>query len=138
MWIGEEKFEKLKDVIQDKISQPVEKWLKGKQAELERWAIRKVELLIVKILNKARPKIKAALTDDEYMWGSVKHLVEEIVDEIWPEVTQEIILYYRIKTMKPYNELPLSRIQRSCDWLCCWRWLRNWYLYTMMPCKLPS
>jgi hypothetical protein len=45
----------------------------------------KVENSVLKLLKIAHPKIKKAIKDPD-MWLCVKDLLDDLVDELWPEV----------------------------------------------------
>ena len=109
--------------------------MSAQREKLNEWVTKKIEQSIVKLLDNALPKIKEA-AKDPYMWGWVQDIVDDLIDEIWPEVQQEIIFQLRMKTQRPFVEAPPEN--KPC---CClfypWFWLRNWYLYTIWPCKNP-
>lgn len=58
-------------------------------------------------------------------------MVEDIVDELWPEIEQQVIFELRIKKQKPFISKP--RDKKIC--FLCWPWelLKRWYLYTKFP-----
>ena len=71
---------------------------------------------------------------DPYMFEFVKHLIDDIIDEVWPDFEEEIIYQIDIKLLVPY--VPEKPAERKICWLCypcdCFR---GWYLYAILPCK---
>jgi len=65
----------------------------------------KVEKSVVRLLRIAQPKIKKSLKDPD-MWPCVKDLLDDLVDELWPEIEQEVLLKLRMKTSKPIVIVP--------------------------------
>lgn len=66
----------------------------------------------------------------------IKDVIDDVVDEFWPDIEEEIIYFICLKVNKPYTIVPSEK-----DWcLPCflvwpWKAVRAWYLYTTMPCK---
>lgn len=75
----------------------------------------KVEKLVANYLKKLPPKIKKELKDP-YMCACVKSLIDDLVDNIWPDVEEEILYQLRMKLSQPYlkpEEPP------KYGWFCC-------------------
>lgn len=64
----------------------------------------------------------------------MKNLVDDIFDEVWPQIEDEILFQLRLKMSEPYAEKVNVKPK-----LCCieypWFWLKSWYLYSVDPCK---
>ena len=72
-----------------KISTPVESWMRNQ-----------VEENIRKILAKLKPVTVKALKEDD-MWPCVKRIIDEFVEELWPELEEEVIYLMRFKFDEP-------------------------------------
>eukprot|EP01017_Pseudomicrothorax_dubius_P032822 TRINITY_DN4336_c0_g3_i1.p1 TRINITY_DN4336_c0_g3~~TRINITY_DN4336_c0_g3_i1.p1 ORF type:complete len:351 (-),score=43.27 TRINITY_DN4336_c0_g3_i1:61-1113(-) len=65
------------------------------------------------------------------MWPCVVTMVDDLVDELWPDIEEEALFRLRVAFDKPYVEIPPSR--RSCCLFYPFLWFRNWILYTTHP-----
>eukprot|EP01016_Furgasonia_blochmanni_P003996 TRINITY_DN11557_c0_g2_i1.p1 TRINITY_DN11557_c0_g2~~TRINITY_DN11557_c0_g2_i1.p1 ORF type:complete len:636 (+),score=95.96 TRINITY_DN11557_c0_g2_i1:66-1973(+) len=118
------------DLRMDMVDNKIRGFFVRQHDSLNEWVRLKVEGVIIKLLRTWHPKIKESLTDPD-MPESLRTWVDDMVDELWPEIENEIILSMREEAMKTYVELPPNR-----DVFCLfypWVWLRNWYLYTVDP-----
>jgi hypothetical protein len=57
---------------------------------IEAWCKQQIEKNLKNILRKAPPHIKRKLKDPE-MCNCLEELVDDLVDDIWPEIEEEII-----------------------------------------------
>lgn len=90
----------------------------------------KIEAMIVASLKKAPPVLKEALKDPD-MCKCVKKLVDDMVDEFWPDVQEEIFFRLRLITNKPHNLLAEPPKYKWYNFICCK--FRNWFRYTYDP-----
>lgn len=54
------------------------------------WAKLQVERNVKRLLDKAPPLIKNGLKD-EHMCECVQELIDDTVDEVWPEIEEEVL-----------------------------------------------
>ncbi|EAR89534.2 transmembrane protein, putative (macronuclear) [Tetrahymena thermophila SB210] len=93
------------------------------------WIRLKVENAILKILEKQKPKVKRLVTDP-YMFKSIKQVIHDMVDEIWPSIEESIK-----DALKPegYERMPINIVEEKPKINCLlypWYLLKSWYLYT--------
>jgi hypothetical protein len=74
--------------------------------------MQQIELVITKLLIKARPKIKQALKSP-CMWTCVEDLVDDLVDEIWPDVEEEIMFALKYNPFYSFKYLDSSLINHT-------------------------
>ena len=73
------------------------------------------------------------------MWQCVKDLIDDVIDELWPELEHEVKVQFHLVADDPYVIIPDKTPKTFCSGLaaffCCpWRCIRNWYLYSTSPC----
>ena len=67
------------------------------------WFQRKIEKIILKILRRGRPTIKMSLKS-EAMPLCVQDYLDDLVDDTWPDIEEEVLYRLRLATAKPYYE----------------------------------
>ena len=91
----------------------------------------KIELAILNYLKRVPDIIKDEVVDKD-MCGCVKWITKDSIDNLWPDVQEEIIFQLRLRLNEPnlvYNEPAPKRAWYSC---CC-EYVRAWFRYTYMP-----
>lgn len=100
-----------------------------------------MEEIIIKLLEKLRPSLKESLKDPYMVINiyiiiqclCVKNFIDELFDELWPGIEEEILFQLRIKYSEPYSDVVHKKPE-----LCClqypWYWIKSWYLYSTDPC----
>ncbi|KAL4502409.1 hypothetical protein ABPG72_011996 [Tetrahymena utriculariae] len=93
------------------------------------WIRLKVENAILKILEKQKPKVKRLVTDP-YMFKSIKQVIHDMIDDIWPSIEESIK-----DALKPegYERMPINVVEEKPKVNCLlypWYLLKSWYLYT--------
>ncbi|KAL4470316.1 hypothetical protein ABPG74_011927 [Tetrahymena malaccensis] len=93
------------------------------------WIRLKVENAILKILEKQKPKVKRLVTDP-YMFKSIKQVIHDMIDDIWPSIEESIK-----DALKPegYQRMPINIVEEKPKVFCLfypWYLLKSWYLYT--------
>ena len=83
-------------------------------------------------MSKAPPIIKEELKDP-YMCQCVELMVDDIVDELWPEIQEEILYQLKLRIADPYVENQIPEINNI--FLKAWVCLKSWILYTLYPCN---
>lgn|SRR3990167_8655917 len=122
------KIGSLADDLKSQISNNT--WFQDIKMKLSRFVILKVEKIIDSQLNKVPDMVKKA-TDDPDMFGCVKRLKDDLIDEFYPDVRHEVMYMLKSNIEQPY--LDIQPPERSC---CLWAGLkaiRAWVLYTSDP-----
>lgn len=122
------KITSLTDDLKSQISNNA--WFQEVKLKLSRFVILKVEKIIDSQLNKVPAMVKKA-TDDPDMFGCVKRLKDDLIDEFYPDVRHEVMYMLKSNIEQPY--LDIQPPERSC---CLWAGLtamRAWVLYTSDP-----
>lgn len=65
----------------------------------------------------------------------VQDLVDDVFEEIWPDIQDQVLFQIRLKYADPYATVDFKPPKRCCL-LVPWFWLRNWYLYAFIPCMI--
>lgn len=68
-------------------------FLKQKE-KINLWLRKKIERMVMQLFSRLKPKIKVALKDPD-MCECVKKSVDELVDELWPDIEEE--MRYQLK-----------------------------------------
>ncbi len=97
------------------------------------WIRLKIEQNIKVLLSKAPPIIKEELKDP-YMCECVEHIVDDLVDELWPEIQEEILYQLKLRIADPYVENERPVINNCCIRL--WNYFKSWVLYSLYACKI--
>lgn len=63
--------------------------LRGYKDKLNIWLRIKIQENVLKALESLQPKLKKQLKDP-YMFDWVKNMIDEIIDELYPDVVEEI------------------------------------------------
>jgi hypothetical protein len=63
--------------------------------------------------------------------------VDDVFDEVWPGIEEEVLFQLRIKYSEPYSE-HVNIKPKLCWAEYPWFWIRSWYLYTTDPCSHSS
>ena len=85
-----------------------------------------------------KPVTKDAIKDPEMFWW-VQKLVDDFVEELWPELEEEIIYILRFKYDEPPEYDPGRKRYCYEKCRCCYymievpRRLRAWFIYTRHP-----
>ena len=108
--------------------------LASSKEKLNKWVRAQVERIVVSLLAKAPNQIKDSLKDPE-MPKCISKGIDDLVEEIWPDVQEEILFHLRCAIDKPVYEVE----ERKKGWclLSPFILFRNWYLYTKNPCNSP-
>ena len=69
------------------------------------------------------------------MFEFMKNIIDDIIDDFWPDFEEEILYQIDLKLMVPY--VPESPGEKHVHWLCLpFCCFRNWYVYSTDPCKI--
>ena len=72
---------------------------------------------------------------DDDMPGIIKDVIEDLVDEVWPDLEEELVYFISLKMNEPVIPPPSVNDWCSpCFIFWPWKALRAWYLYSTMPC----
>ena len=106
--------------------------LLSQKEKLNAWFRLKLEESLAKMLHKIPILIKK--NKDPHMFEFIKNLVDDIVDDTWPDIEEEILYQIDLKLLVPYISEILG--EKSVHWLCypCNRF-KAWYIYSNYPCK---
>ena len=68
---------------------------------------------------------------DPYMFKVVENVIDDAVDDVWPEVEEELIyqMKYKIDSFEPYPVEPFN--PNCCSMFCVYP--RAWWNYTRFP-----
>eukprot|EP01017_Pseudomicrothorax_dubius_P008976 TRINITY_DN12990_c0_g1_i1.p1 TRINITY_DN12990_c0_g1~~TRINITY_DN12990_c0_g1_i1.p1 ORF type:complete len:524 (-),score=100.14 TRINITY_DN12990_c0_g1_i1:34-1605(-) len=119
----------LKKNLDDKVRDAIQK----RREMINAWIRKKIEMMILNLLKRAHPVIKDALKDPG-MYGFVEEIIDDLVDEIWPDIEEEVLYRLRLATDQPIVEVPTK--EYSCLILCPWYCFRNWVMYYSYPIDL--
>ena len=97
---------------------------------LNKFVILKLEKIIDKQLENLAEIIKKE-TDDPDMCGCVKRLKDDLIDEFYPDLREEIMFILRTKISQPYIEF--KEPEKLCCLVAAMRGSRAWILYTLDP-----
>lgn len=122
------KLADLKEDIANEISNS--EYFKKMKFKLNRFVILKLEKLIDAQLNKLAEVAKKS-TDDPDMCGSVKRLKDDLIDEFYPDLKDEIMFMLKMQVSQPY--LDLEDPPRRCCLIQFLYSFRAWVLYTLDP-----
>jgi len=108
--------------------------VKRGRAYVNNYARLKIEKLLTNFLKKMPKFIKKEIVDDE-MCECVKSITEDMVDDIWPDVQEEILFHFRLQLNKPvltYEEPPP---RNTCCTICCFPCcaFRKCFVYNYQP-----
>ena len=123
-----EKVAELKEDLIDELKN--NQYFKDMKFKLNKFIILKLEKIIDKQLSNLAEKIKVS-TDDPDMPKFVKKLKDDLIDEFYPDLKEEIMFMLKMEVSQPYLELEEPKK------LCCLfqglRAFRAWILYTLDP-----
>jgi hypothetical protein len=122
----------LKDQIKDGFSKARSGLLAGPSAAINKYIRLKIEKMLINYLTSQPVKIKKALKDPD-MCPCVQRRVDDLVDEFWPDVQNEILYQVRLKTNQPVLE---DKGDPAVDACCCmvpYIRFKAWFLYTYDP-----
>ena len=118
------------DIIRDlKNSQ----YFKQMKFKINRFVILKLEKIIEKQLFNLANKIKKA-TDDPDMPNWIKGFKDDLIDEFYPDLKDEIMFMLKIEVSQPY--LDMEEPTKLCCLLQGARAFRAWVLYSLDPVDL--
>lgn len=90
-----------------------------------------MEQFLMKNIAKFRPILKDSL-QDPYMPNFMKKLIDDIVDDVFPLLEEEIRYNFRLIIAEPYVYIPQKGSKKLFPFVSKFR---SWYLYTTDPCK---
>ena len=126
-----EKVKDLKEELKDELlNNPT--FLKYK-AKLSRYVVLKLERLIESQLNKLAGILKKE-TDDPDMPGCIRSLKNDLIDEFFPDIKEEVMYSLRMGVNKPYLEI--ADPEEGCCLFKPLYWFRAWVLHTLDPVDL--
>lgn len=119
--IADQKFKKIQDYAENKADQlseavtSISKSIDNKVKELimqskdaiNKWIRIKVEQQVIKALEKSQPIVKSSLKDPD-MCNCVKRTVDNLVDDVWPDIVEEAKFKLRMGMQKPFIEVRTS------------------------------
>ncbi|CAD8052863.1 unnamed protein product [Paramecium primaurelia] len=131
--VGKE-IENLKQELKegyDKLDQKAQNVLHEQKAKMNLWIKQKIEMAIIRVLEKTKPILLESILDP-YMCDCLSKLIEDVFEEVWPDIKEEILLQIRVKYADPYELVEFPKPK-----LCCieypWFWFKVWYLYVTQP-----
>lgn len=108
--------------------------LSGGQGRVAEFIRLKVEKMVINYLKRVPNQIKDELIDD-YMCGCVKTFTADIIDNLWPDVEEQILFQLRMKLNKPiltYDSPPPNNTIFCCPCLS----FRSCFRYNYMPADM--
>ena len=72
-----------------------------------------IEQNIRRVLQKVQPLLKEAVKEPE-MFDWVKRLIDDFMDEIWPEIEEEVIYVLRFSYDEPKEFIPTPQSRNCC------------------------
>lgn len=106
--------------------------LAQQKEKLNTWLRCQVERIVLSLLAKAPPKVKSGLKDPD-MPKCIQKAIDDLVDELWPDVQEEILFHLHCAIDKPVYSVA-ERDPPPCYMVPLYK-VRSWYLYTKDPCK---
>ena len=106
--------------------------IENQKEQINKWIRLKIEQVIIRLLKKCPEKMKNDLKDPSMM-KCFQNSIDNLIDELWPEMEQIILHQLKLKISKPYINKPEKKKVHFC--ILPIRFLRSWYLYTVNPCK---
>ncbi|KAL4446868.1 hypothetical protein ABPG74_014840 [Tetrahymena malaccensis] len=101
----------------------------GIKKSLNDYVRKKIESKIMEFLAKQKPKVKEQLRDKD-MPTCVQNFVEEVVEENWPVLEEEVQYQLRIRTDYPYS----NQVIPNLPWYKWIPWkIRSTIQYSVMP-----
>lgn len=84
----------VKKELQSKVTESVNDFLKKHKMRMNEWVYLKTQESILKLLSKARAKIKKSYEDKNMpLW--IKSVLNDLVDDFWPDIESEILFLYQ-------------------------------------------
>ena len=103
------------------------------RSQIEGFMLDQVEQNIRRVMRMTQPLIKEAIKEPE-MFNWVQRLIDDFMDEIWPEIEDEVIYVLRFSYDEPKEFIPPEQSRNCC--LRTLRCMRAWYVYTKYPVDL--
>lgn len=72
---------------------------------IEAWMRNQIEQNIRKVLKILKPVAKEAIKEED-MFDWVKKIVDDFIEELWPEIEEEVIYVLRFKYDQPPEYVP--------------------------------
>lgn len=118
-----------------KLDESVKSFLLSEKKKLNQWVRSKVEQMLTQLLRKAPPYVKEAIIDP-FMFEWLKLAIADLVDDIWPDVEEEILFNLRMSISKPFfDKPPVPKVFCLC---VPFYHFRRWWLYTIDPYDLST
>jgi hypothetical protein len=92
-----------------------------------------IEKMMKQILRRVRRMARAKLVN-EHMFSCVKETIDDLFDDLWPEIENEIMYAVRLQ-FDVIEEYKRPKYVRRCWLIACCRSMRASYLYALYPCK---
>ncbi len=132
--VYEEAKQKLVEIKNDLKEEIVNnQYFKNIKFKVNRYLVLKLEKIIDKQLAGLAKKLQKA-TDDPDMPGCVQRLKNDLIEEFYPDLKEEIMFMLKMEVHQPYLDLEDPKP------LCCLfqglRAIRAWVLYTLDPVDL--
>src|SRR3990167_6894937 len=122
----------LKDQIKQGFSRAKNGLLAGPSAAINKFIRLKIEKMLINYLSSQPSKIKKAIKDPD-MCPCVERRVDDLVDEFWPDIQNEILYQVRLKTNKPVLEDKGDPAVNACCCMITYIRFKAWFLYTYDP-----
>ncbi|KAL4455010.1 hypothetical protein ABPG74_006392 [Tetrahymena malaccensis] len=119
----------------DKLEEKYKEYMRQQNEKLNAWARTKLQIIIMDMITKSKDDIKEAVKDP-YMFEWVKKIIDDIIDDNWPYIEQEIL--YRLRMVIDEPIIHKEEDPNSCCLIACFNYLPNKYLYERIPYNRSS